>query len=247
MRRSELAPFPKWLVSFLDAEGIALWGAADLREFATPTDAAGRDFPVGISWAVPMDPGIMAGIRDGPTESYSGEYALVNALINDLAERLAAQLRDRGRRALPLAASERTDAVNIRGDFPHKTVATRAGLGWIGRHCQLVTFSYGPWVRLGTVFTDMELPCGPPIEKDFCGKCSECVEACPADALTGEKWQPGRPRESILDARACDDWKTVHYPRYDGKHNCGICSAACPFGLKSLRRRDRVDRAASGC
>jgi epoxyqueuosine reductase len=225
----------------MDAEGIALWGAADLRAFATPKDAAGKDFPRAVSWVAPMNPAIMSGIRNGPTELYAAEYAAVNAQLNGLAERLAAELRDRGSRALPLAASERTDFVNLRGDFPHKTAATRAGLGWIGRHCQLVTFRYGPWVRLGTVFTDMDLPCGPPTEEDFCGKCTECVEACPADALTGEKWRPGLPREAILDARACDDWKTEHYPRYNGKHNCGICSAACPFGQKSHRRRQRVD------
>jgi len=231
-----LPPFPPWLVSLMDAEGIVLWGAADVREFSTPEDASGEGFPVAVSWAVPMTPTIMAGIRHGPTEIYAGEYAAVNARINDLAEKLTAEIGSRGFRALPLAASARTDEVNLRGDFPHKTAATRAGLGWIGRHCQLVTFKHGPWVRLGTVFTDMELPCGPPIERSSCGKCTECVEACPADALTGGRWQAGLPREAMLNARVCDNWKTAHYPRYNGKHNCGICSAVCPFGLKALRR-----------
>jgi epoxyqueuosine reductase QueG len=223
----------------MDAEDIELWGAADLSGFVTPKDEFGEGFPAAISFAVPMDPVIMFGIQNGPDERYAAEYAAINARINNLAESLATKLGDRGFRALPLAASDRTDTENIKGDFPHKTAATRAGLGWVGRHCQLVTFSYGPWLRLGTVFTDMVLPKGPPVERDFCGKCNSCVEACPADALSGEKWHPGLPREAILNTRACDDWKKEHYPQFHNGHNCGICAAVCPFGKKSLRRRQR--------
>lgn len=223
----------------MDAEEIELWGAADLSEFVTPKDESGQGFPAAISFAVPMDPDIMVGVQSGPNETYAAEYATANTRINTVAESLAAELRDRGFRALPLAASKRTDMKNIMGDFPHKTAATRAGLGWIGRHCQLVTFPYGPWLRLGTVFTGMVLPKGPPVEQDFCGKCNSCVEACPADALSGEKWHPGLPREAILNARACDAWKKEHYPQFHNGHNCGICAAVCPFGKKSLRRRQR--------
>ncbi len=241
-RQRDFARFPQWLTSVMFADGIALWGVADLREFSTPKDASGEGFPVAISWVVPMDADTMAGIRNGPTESYGALYTATNLRINALAERITDELRDRGSRALPLAASVRTHEETLRGDFPHKTAATRAGLGWIGRHCQLVTFEYGPWVRLGTVFTDVDLPTGPHIEQDFCAKCDKCVEACPADALSGEKWYPGLPREKLLNARACDDWKTAHYPPYNGKHNCGICSSACPFGLKVLRRQQRQER-----
>jgi epoxyqueuosine reductase QueG len=179
----------------------------------------------------------MGGIREGPNQAYADEYEDVNRRINDLSLALASEIRGRGFRALPLAASERSDPVNIKGDFPHKTAATRAGLGWIGRHCQLVTRPFGSWIRLGTVFTDLELPCGSPFERDLCGRCMRCVEACPADALTGAAWHPGLPREEILDVRACDQWKKDHYPQYHGGHNCGICSAVCPCGLKLLKRK----------
>ncbi len=231
--------FPRWLTEWITAHQVPLWGAADLRDFATPLDESRRCFPCALSFALPMNPKIMATIQVGPNQAYADEYARVNDHITKVSDALAAEIKTRGFRSLALAASDRTDTVAIKGDFPHKTAATRAGLGWIGRHCQLVTFEYGPWVRLGTVFTDMDLPTGPPIEQDFCGKCDKCVEACPADALSGEKWYPGLPREDLLDARACDDWKTAHYPPYNGKHNCGICSSACPFGLKVLRRSPR--------
>ncbi len=227
---------PGWLAGWMEAEGIVLWGAADLRGFSTPRGETGEGFPFAISWAVPMDPRIMAGLVSGPTRAYADEYARVNVLINRQSEALATEIQSRGARARPLAASDRTDPVGIRGDFPHKTAATRAGLGWVGRHCQLVTRLFGPWVRLGTVFTDQRLSCGPPVERHFCGRCSLCVGACPAGALTGNPWNPGIPRVTILDAGACDRWKKEHYRQYHGGHNCGICSAVCPYGLKLLKK-----------
>ncbi len=226
---------PAWLIAWMQECHITLWGAADLEGFSTPMDSGGHRFPRALAWALPMNPRIMAGIQSGPNQAYADEYDRVNLSINEVAARLSAEISGRGFRARPLAASERTDTVNIKGDFPQKTAATRAGLGWIGRHCQLVTYQFGPWVRLGTVFTDMALPCGPPRERSFCGRCTRCVEACPAGALTGGAWYPGLPREQLLNARTCDQWKKEHYVQYNRGHNCGICAAACPYGLKLLK------------
>lgn len=229
--------FPLWLTDWMRSYTISLWGVADLRAFSTPGDASGKEFPFAISWAIPMKPEIMASIQQGPNQAYADEYARVNLLINDRAEKLAAEMRARGLRAHPLAASDRTDTTQIKGDFPHKTAATRAGLGWIGKHCQLITRKHGSWIRLGTVFTDLDLPCGEPFERAFCGRCRRCVEACPANALTGRDWHPGLPREDILDVLACDRWKKEHYYQYHKGHNCGICSAVCPYGLKVLKKK----------
>jgi len=230
------AAFPIWLIQLMQAQRITVWGAADLQNFSTPLDRAGEKFPFAISFALPMKPGIMISILNGPNRKYADEYAGVNKHINELSTTLATEIRERGYQSEPLAASARTDMANIKGDFPHKTAATRAGLGWIGRHCQLITRPFGSWVRLGTVFTDIELPCGPAIEKNFCGRCMSCVEACPAKALKGSKWYPGLPREEILDVRACDKWKKQHYFQYHKGHVCGICSAVCPYGLKVMKK-----------
>ena len=227
---------PAWLVSSMQQQEIILWGAADLRIFNTPRDSAGRGFPGALSFAIPMTPAIMAGIQDGPNRAYADEYTRVNELIHEVAGRLAVEIRSQGFEALPLAASERTDIINIKGDFPHKTAATRAGLGWIGRHCQLITRKFGSWVRLGTVFTDMDLPYGTPVERSYCGTCTRCIEACPAGALKGSAWATGMPREALLDVTACDRWKKENYYQYHNGHNCGICSAVCPYGLKILKK-----------
>jgi epoxyqueuosine reductase len=228
----------EWLSPWMRAHKISLWGAADLRHFSTPRDETGEGFPFALSWAIPMTPQIMAGIQNGPNQAYADEYARVNDQINALSVALAAELRRRGFRSQALAASQRTDTVNIRGDFPQKTAATRAGLGWIGRHCQLITRPFGSWIRLGTVFTVLEVPCNRrPVEKNFCGNCKRCVDACPAKALKGQAWYPGLAREEILDVRACDQWKKEHYLQFHKGHNCGICSAVCPYGLKVLNKK----------
>jgi len=226
--------FPAWLVSSMQQQEIILWGAADLRIFNTPGDSSGRGFPGALSFTIPMTPAIMSGIQHGPNRAYADEYMRVNNLISEVTAGLTAEIKNRGYRAQSLAASERTDTINIKGDFPHKTAATRAGLGWIGRHCQLITRKFGSWVRLGTVFTDMDLPYGTPVERSYCGTCTRCIEACPAGALKGSAWAAGMPRETLLDVTACDHWKKENYYQYHNGHNCGICSAVCPYGLKIL-------------
>ncbi|NLZ17535.1 MAG: epoxyqueuosine reductase [Desulfobulbaceae bacterium] len=225
----------RWLSTWMQSQQVPLWGVADLRDFATPADAHGHRFGAAIAFALPMNKSVMASIQSGPNQAYANLYASVNSRINTISGDLAAALQHRGIRAQALAASARTDTVKIRADFPHKTAATRAGIGWVGRNCQLITRPYGPWVRLGTVFTDYPLAePGPALKRSFCGTCDKCVQACPARALQGATWFAGLDREALLDAQACDSWKKTHYVHYHNGHNCGICSAVCPHGLKSL-------------
>ena len=213
---------------------VPLWGVADVREFEVPTDDFGNPYPRAVSFALPMNTRIMGQIKNGPNQAYAQEYARINQWINDLSTDLAGAMVNKGARAMALAASKRTDPVLVRGDFPHKTAATRSGLGWIGRNCQLITRPFGPWVRLGTVFTTLNLTSGRPQERSFCGRCMRCVEACPAGALKGTSWWPGLSREDILDVLACDEWKKKHYYAFHQGHNCGICSSVCPYGRKNL-------------
>ena len=75
---SQLSKGPAWPAEWMSARGIPLWGAADLRDMLTPQDETGRGFPIAISWAVPMNPRIMAGIQDGPNQAYADECERVN-------------------------------------------------------------------------------------------------------------------------------------------------------------------------
>ncbi|MGD1969670.1 MAG: hypothetical protein PVI32_11930, partial [Desulfobacterales bacterium] len=59
---------PEWLVEWMATRAIELWGAADLQDFNTPKDASGQCLPFALSWAIPMNPHIMAGIQQGPNQ-----------------------------------------------------------------------------------------------------------------------------------------------------------------------------------
>jgi epoxyqueuosine reductase len=222
------------LESILQRGGAALFGFADI-EGLTRSHLSQYNFAV--SFAMAMDPAIMASISNGPNVPYTELYTKVNERINALSQEIESALSGAGHQAWAVPASVRSDPANIRGDFPHKTAATRAGLGWIGKHAQLVTFELGPWLRLGTVLTSSTLPAGTPVERSFCGQCTACVEACPAAALHGADWSPGLERDNIFAPAVCDEWKKAHYQAFHGGHNCGICTSACPFGQKLLKKK----------
>jgi len=92
-----------------------------------------------------------------------------------------------------------------------------------------------PRVRLSTVLTNFPFEPATPIEKNYCGKCTECIDSCPAKAIIGGKWYPGLPREQLVNVYKCDDWKKKNYFAICEGSVCGICMAICPFGRKSKK------------
>jgi epoxyqueuosine reductase QueG len=191
-----------------------------------------------VSIAAALDPLALADLRDGPTKEYYQEYVRVNRFLNALAERSADFVSSLGHGAEPFPATigerslgegfERTLSVA----FQHKTAATRAGLGWIGKSALLVTPEYGPRVRLATVLTDMPLDVGTPIAAAQCDDCMACALACPAVAIRGEEWQVGLPREALVDAAACWQTATALLLERVGVESavCGVCVSVCPVG-----------------
>ena len=122
--------------------------------------------------------------------------------------------------------------------LPHKTVATRAGLGWIGHSALLVTPEFGKSVRLASVLTDAPFICAEPVQETRCGRCRKCVDACPAGAVTGHPWSPGIARNRMLDAAACrEKASTLAAGQGIDVTICGICILACPWTRRYLLRR----------
>jgi epoxyqueuosine reductase len=216
------------LECLLADQGAALVGCADLR----PLPAEVRDgLPLGICIGVILSPSIVAGIADGPTRQYAAEYERVNVLLDRLGGDAATLLHQRGFRAVAGRATVDTlDMATLATPLPHKTVATRAGLGWIGKCALLVTKDYGSAVRYNTVLTDAPLAVGTPVETSRCGPCTACVEACPAGAPSGRPWQIDRRRDGFFDASACCETARELAGRSGIGHTiCGICIAVCPY------------------
>jgi len=110
-----------------------------------------------------------------------------------------------------------------------KPLAAAAGLGWQGKHTNLVSRDYGSWLFLGAIFTTLDLPPGT-AERDHCGACRACIDACPTAAIT----EPYR-----LDARRCISYLTIEHKGAIARelrahignriYGCDDCLAACPW------------------
>jgi epoxyqueuosine reductase QueG len=216
-------------------EGASLVGFADVR--GLPADVrCSMDF--GISIAVALDASIINEISQGPTERYYQEYRRANEFLSLLCGIAVDQLKRRGRDAKAIEPTiEELDYETLATAHPHKTVATRAGLGWIGKSALLVTEEYGPAVRLATVLTDAEFDVGHAIDNSRCGDCTKCVECCPGKAIVGKNWEAGAERRTIYDAFACcDAARRLSDTIGIASTICGICINVCPWTQKYISR-----------
>jgi epoxyqueuosine reductase QueG len=212
-------------------------GFADVS--GLPADVTGS-MKYAISIAVALDTSIIREISDGPTPCYYGEYNRANELLSNLCAVAVEYLRTIGNKAV---AIEPTIEINepvrktLATPLPHKTVATLAGLGWIGKSALLITKEYGPAVRLATVLTDAPLEAGHPTCGSNCGDCIECVLHCPARAILGENWITGLERDCLYDAFACCAQAQKLSKSIDIDATiCGICINVCPWTQKYLSR-----------
>jgi epoxyqueuosine reductase len=224
------------LFDLLHSKGADIVGVADLRSISSDIR---NNLPFGISIAVALDSKIISGIENGPNCQYYNEYKRVNNLLDSIGHYAVEFLKERGHEAQQFAATN--TGINwetLSTNLPHKTVATRAGLGWIGKCALLITREFGSAVRLTTVLTDAELPIGEPIGISQCGDCFECVGACPGHAISGANWSVGVSRDSIYDAFACiKAAREFEETRKGVRDNiCGICIAVCPWTRKYIER-----------
>lgn len=118
------------------------------------------------------------------------------------------------------------------GPVMEKVWAARAGIGWIGKHANVITPDMGSWVFLGEIITTADLPPDEPAV-DHCGTCALCIEACPTGAIV---------EPYVVDSGRCLSYLTIEHrgqvdpalhDRYDGwMFGCDACQDVCPWNLK---------------
>lgn len=113
--------------------------------------------------------------------------------------------------------------------FCHKTAATCAGLGWVGRNGLVINPEHGPRLSWATVLTDAPLEPDPPVVASGCRGCDLCVKYCPSGAITGKEWSRDEPFVDLVDYQRCADFKNQRR-RLEGRPNCGLCITVCPYG-----------------
>ena len=211
---------------------------ADLVGYGDVSDMEGTGgLNTGVAFAMAMPRDLLRSIEGGATPEYAQWYKDTNAAL-DRATRAAGELlRSRG-----YAVSEHTtDKVvrheDQRTDMPHKSIAVRAGLGWIGKSCLLVTPEYGGAVRISVLLTDAPLPTAEPMFEPRCGKCDKCREVCPYGALKGVTWRKGIDRAEMFDYANCADGSSERNRRVigEGMFICGQCFVFCPYTRKYLK------------
>jgi len=219
----------------LKARGCTLVGFGDISALAPEV----RDgLPIGVSVAVVYPKAVIAGIAELPTAEYYEWYGRLNEQLDALVLNGAELLRQAGFQAIA-QTRERVGAGEVENHtlLPHKTVATRAGLGWIGKSALLVTKQFGSMLRLSSILTDAPLPTAQPVNESLCGDCQACTDACPAGAVSGRLWRLGVPREEIFNAVKCRQIARERSQLGFGGNAtvCGRCIAVCPWTQRYLK------------
>jgi epoxyqueuosine reductase len=222
-------------------EGDYIHGFADLNGLLRPKF---NGFNYGISIGKRLGNNIVDQIGNGPTLEYYYYYKQINKELEILTGKIYSSLQKEGYDALPLepTITEEEKLVNteynktLTVDLSHKMVATRAGLGWIGKTDLFISRKFGPRLRLVTILLREEpAQTGIPVVKSNCGKCEVCVVRCPAGAANGTLWNTNLHRDQFFDPHKC---RAMCRKLAAEKFNidisiCGICVSVCPIYKKN--------------
>ncbi len=176
---------------------------------------------------------IMAAMNynDGTTPAGGGRvarYAWGSADYHDVLKPRLQQLAAMLKAEFP---TTRTRVVIDTAPLLERDFARLAGIGWFGKNTMLISRSIGSWFFLGAVLTDLQLDYDKPVDQNYCGTCTRCLDACPTDAF---------PEPGVLDARRCISYLTIEHRKDpipldlrsgigEWLFGCDICQDVCPW------------------
>ena len=216
------------------SHGADLVGIGSLSELPSHVRCG---LPIGICVAVKYPNEVIRAISYLPTKEYYDQYNRLNEMLDMLVTLGADLLRTFGYQAVPQTrAYVEQFETEYESLLPHKTVATRAGLGWIGKSALLVTEKFGSMIRISSILTDASLETATPINKSKCGECKICTDACPAGAISGNLWDINVSRDKFFDAAACRKAARERAKKGLGIETtqCGKCIEVCPYTRRYL-------------
>lgn len=163
-----------------------------------------------------------------PEDSHIGKISRY-AWGDDYHDIVSDKLRILAEKIGKLAPHAKTRSYVDTGPVMEKFWSARAGVGWQGKHTNLITKDYGSWVFLGEVITDLELEPDEPMA-DFCGTCTACIEACPTDAIVEPYVVDSNKCLSYLTIEHKGDIPSEFHPKMEQwVYGCDICQDVCPW------------------
>ena len=112
-----------------------------------------------------------------------------------------------------------------------KVWAQKSGLGWVGKHTNLITRDYGSWVFLGELILNIELDYDFAFDEDLCGTCTACIDSCPTQAL--EEYQiDSKKCISYLNIEKRGELSNDHDNLHGWIYGCDVCQEVCPWNIK---------------
>jgi len=214
-------------------EGADLVGFCSLEEI---TEINEKGYNLGVSIAVALNPIVIKNIKSGVTIEYYNECKKIDNKLEELSKVASNYLKSEGYETDYWGSTDdRVDSATYTTPLPHKTIAVKSGLGWIGKCSLLVTEKYGSAVRLITVLSNARCEnIANAQSKTLCYNCRACVENCPGNAIEGVNWTKGVTREEILNFHKCREAaRRIAKERIGIERTyCGRCIAVCPFTLR---------------
>jgi len=211
-----------WLREYSEKRGISFFGVADFTRYNRVINISKKEIEgliYAISLGIRLSEGVLAGIKDGPTELYVHHYQQANSILDSTVFFMADLIQKTGYHSLPIPASLTVNKEKQEAHLSHKHIAVLAGHGWIGKNNLVVNPIFGSQVRYVTILTDLPLSTGNQLEYG-CEECRACLEACPAEAL-------GESPEEYNFNRCFQKLDSFYLKKGLPAHICGICVRAC--------------------